>query len=265
MKTNKPILILLGISIIFNLKPLLFNTDEQESNSNLNEENINLALNDPNNEVIFGQIPETDIIEPEKSEAEQMKFFKEKISILATQNTLFQKQLDDASLKQQNILNAINTIVDKIDSQLLTPQAPVSDFEPSSYNLNFDTISRDVVKQCMKVTTESASNVRQQQRFTREQLLQEEQTDHVWSSEVEAQIQSVFSNSELSNSELLSLNCRSTICQIKIQHYTPEAKKLFEVPFFSSFQQTVSQYDETYDKNTNQSTGIFYLSRNKEN
>ncbi len=265
MKPNKLLLILLGISITFHLVPLFFNANNaSQLSTNRVDDNLNQAFNNPNNDIIFGLLPNSNKSNASDGE-QQIKILKSKIAILVIQNTLFQKQLDAASQKQQGIINALNSIVDKIDNQLLTPATAITDFQASSYNLNFKTISRDVVKQCMKVTTEAASEVRHQQRQTREQLLQEEETDDVWTSEVESKLQTVLSDSQLSDSELVSLNCRTTICQIKIQHNSSEAKKLFEIPFFTSFQQNVSQYDETYDKNTNQSTGIFYLSRRKEN
>ncbi len=245
--------------------PLFFNANNASLlSTNRVDDSLNQAFNNPNNDIIFGLLPNSDE-SANTAKQDQITFIKSKIAILAIQNTLFQKQLDAASQKQQGIINALNSIVDKIDSQLLTPATAITDFQASSYNLNFNTISRDVVKQCMKVTTEAASEVRHQQRQTREQLLQEEETDDVWTSEVESKIQNVLSDSQLNNSQLVSLNCRTTICQVKIQHNSSEAKKLFEIPFFTSFQQNVSQYDETYDENTQQSTGIFYLSRIKEN
>ena len=270
MKSNKLLLGLLGASIIINIIVLFFNSDGQQSATqttsvDTTSSDLTQLPDETENSLLFGQELNLDEINSDEQDSEQLQALKKKITILATQNKVFQKQIEEANQKQADIVAALTTIVDKIDSQLLMPPVPTADFQPSNYNMDFNTIPKSVVKKCMDLTTVASAKSRYQQKQTREQQLLNEETDTIWSSEIESQIQSVLSNDQLHDSSLVSLNCKTTICQITIQHNSPSAKKLFEVPFFSNFQQSVSQYDETFDKATNQSTGIFYLTRNKEN
>jgi len=257
MKTNKLLLSLLATSITINIVTLIFNSDEKPDDS------LNTATQlNSNNDNLFSQqedlIDELTTMNPE---ADQSLLLKKKIAILAKQNDALQKQIDTANDKQATIVTALNTIVDKIDSQFLTPSASSINSESSSYNMDFNTISKEVVNKCMKVSTVASASVRQQQKQSRVQLLEDEVIDSAWSSEIETEIQSILSNQQLHDSELVALNCRTTICKITVQHSSIAAKKLFEAPFFSRFQPSISQYDEIIDDATRQPIGIIYLTR----
>jgi len=266
MKSNKLFIGLLATSLTINIVTFFTGSEETLTTDSSNE---NAPIFDNVNTSLFSEQEFSDEAEKtgssENNETEQLQALKKKIAILVKQNKAFQLQVNEANEKQDDIITALNTIVSKIDVQLLMPSTSSSDFQSSNYNLDFNSISRDVVKQCMNLAADTSSTIRQQQRQTREQLLLNEDVDDVWSNDIESKIESVLSDPQLRDSELISLNCRTTICQVKIQHNSAAAKKLFEAPFFSRFQQSVSQYDESFDEVTNQSTGVFYLTRNNEN
>lgn len=264
MKSIKLLPTLLGISITINIVTLLFDSSNEETKTTIISNSSPLA-DDEQTRLLFEHDNEPDQIASKSQENEQFSTLKKKITILATQNKTLQLQIDKAKQKQTAIVDTLKIVLEKIDAQILTPAIAASDVQPSDYNLDFNLIPRDVVKQCMKLTSDASSNIRQQQKQSREQLLMNEAADEKWNSEIESKIQSLLTDRQLQESELVSLNCRTTICELKIQHNSPAAKKLFEGPFFSRFQQSVSQYDETFDIQTKQSTGIFYLTRNKEN
>ncbi|MFV1984476.1 MAG: hypothetical protein ACC657_13120 [Thiohalomonadales bacterium] len=266
MKASKLLLSLLGISITLNIGLLFYDSDKPQTTiSEISTSDFTQDPDNADNSDLFEHDGNPDEVNTENQDTEQYQTLKKKIKILVKQNHSLQVQIDNASQKQAGIIEALNTIADKIDSQLLMPSASSPEFQSSDYNLDFNSISKDVVKKCMKLTAKASSNIRFQQKQNRKQLLLNEEIDTLWSSEIESTIQSVLTNNQLQDSQLVALNCRTTICQITVQHNSPAAKKLFEVPFFSHFQQSVSQYDETFDKSTNLSTGIFYLTRNREN
>ncbi|MFV1985466.1 MAG: hypothetical protein ACC657_18100 [Thiohalomonadales bacterium] len=263
MKSNKLLITLLLISIVINVVAFFPDSENQQASHYSETADNTSAIEDDS--LFSEQEAEPDEITTNNPDNSRLQAYKKKIAILAKQNKNFQQQMEIANQKQADIITALNNIVDKIDSQFLTPGASAVDYQSSSYNMDFNTIPKDVVKKCMTVTTVASASVRHQQKQSRAQRLQDEAVDSAWSSEIETEIQSILSQQQLNDSELVALNCRTTICQITVQHSSTAAKELFEVPFFSRFQPSVSQYDESIDKSTNQSIGIIYLTRSSEN
>jgi hypothetical protein len=250
------------MSLAVNFFTIAFYADDEHAKQQLNT--IDNKPSAEENSLFSEQNSDSNELTSNSLDANQIQIYKKKITVLIKQNKTFQAQIDFANQKQTEIITALNSIADTIDSRFLTPETPSINFQPSSYNMDFNAIPQDVVNKCIKVTSVASASVRHQQKQSRAQLLKDEVVDSVWGNEIESQIHSMISEQQLHNSELVSLNCRTTICKITVQHNSAAAQKLFEVPFFSRYQQNVSQYDETIDSTTNQPIGIFYLTRKKE-
>lgn len=267
MKSNKLLLAVLGISMTMNVVMVFFGADDPQTtgttDTSLNQ--LSPFSDDSQTSQLFASDASLDTLNLADPDNDHYQALHKKITILVQQNENFKLQITAANQKQAAIFSALNTIVDKIDAQLLTPVSSTLDRQASNYTMDFNSIPREVVQQCMNLTYAASSTIQDQNKQTREQLLEDETSDDNWSAEIESGIQSVLSDNQLLDSAIIELNCRTTICQVTIEHDSLEAKKLFEGPFFASFQHIVSHYDESFDDSTRKATGTFYFSRNNEN
>ncbi|MFV1984475.1 MAG: hypothetical protein ACC657_13115 [Thiohalomonadales bacterium] len=145
-------------------------------------------------------------------------------SIYKTNQYLNYKLLaTDKSL--DSILTTLKSLEKKLDYNLKSNSKTVNSNNVTM--ADFESTDDNLVRKCDEIVDNYYTRKSQQEKKYVQDLFNNGQNDPQWEREIEDQLQNFITDNNFSQSEFFDINCKSSVCQLRVQHESSQASQQF--------------------------------------
>jgi len=149
-----------------------------------------------------------------------------KLNAMYKRNQFMNIQLAARNKSLNAILATLEKLNEKIEFKIKS-----SNVVTNSNNLtmaDFSTMDNDLIRKCDEIVDNYYVRKTQQEKNYVQQLFNNEQNDPQWERELENQLQNFINSNNLSQSEFFDINCKNSVCKVRILNKTSEASHEFK-------------------------------------
>jgi len=135
--------------------------------------------------------------------------------------------MTDKSLNQ--ILATLKILDDKLEYKMKS-----NSIETNTDNVtlaDFNAKDDDLIRKCDEIVDNYYSRKTIQEKKYVQHLFNSEQNDPQWERTVEDQMQSFIDENNLGESEFFDINCKNSVCKMRVQHKSSDASQQFKYKF----------------------------------
>jgi hypothetical protein len=168
------------------------------------------------------------------------------LNAIYKRNQFMNIQLSVRNKSLDAILLTLKKLDEKIEYKLKT-----SSTDTNSNNLtmaDFSLMDDELIRKCDEIVDNYYSRKSQQEKNYVQQLYNNEQSDPQWEREIEQQLQNFIANNNFSQSEFFDINCKSSVCKVRVQHKTSEASQQFRAMLREKREIEIYDSQNKYDR-----------------
>ncbi len=194
--------------IVF-LALLLFNVNTYANNQMTTE----------NSKVNFEQYENTE------HQASVSKQLHSQLNAIYKNNQLLKSRIAEKDEALNEILSTLKLLNDKIDYRIKSNTVDTSktEFTMADFNSKGD----DLIRKCDEIVDNYYARKSLQEKNYVQNLYTTEQADSQWERDIENQLQAFFASNNLTESDLFDINCKDSVCKMRVQHQTKLASQKF--------------------------------------
>ncbi len=149
------------------------------------------------------------------------------LNALYKSNQFMNIQLTVRNKSLNDIISTLKKLENKIEFKIKTNNAITNDNNLTM--ADFTQMDDKLIRKCDEIVDNYYLRKTQQEKNYVQQLYNNEQNDPQWEREVEQQFHNFIANNNLTQSEFFDINCKSSVCKLRVQHNNSEASQQFRV------------------------------------
>lgn len=149
-----------------------------------------------------------------------------KLNFIYKHNQYLKSRLDAQDESLQGILSSLKSLDDKLDYRKKSGSETA--FSNNNVTMaDFNSKNDDLLRKCDEIVDNYYNRKSQQEKKYIQDLFNSEANDPQWERNIEDQLQNFIDNNNLNQSEFFDINCKNSVCKMRVQHQSSQASQQF--------------------------------------
>ncbi len=220
--------------------------------------NVNAYANEPvttgDSEVNFEQYENTE------HQASISKQLHSQLNAIYKKNQLLKSRIAEKDEALNEILSTLKLLNDKIDYRIKsnTVDTTKNEFTMADFNSKGD----DLIRKCDEIVDNYYARKSLQEKTYVQNLYATEQGDSQWERDIEDQLQTFIASNNLNESDLFDINCKNSVCKMRVQHQSKLASQEFRNTLRNDADWDIYSSQNSFDRATGDFITSLTLLRN---
>ncbi|MFV1984675.1 MAG: hypothetical protein ACC657_14115 [Thiohalomonadales bacterium] len=184
-----------------------------------------------------------------------------KIKQLSKKNELLKRRIHSENIKQDEIISKIVKLTANVELKIKEPDDTNAMNNDMLTENDFYDTSDSVIRKCSSITKAYYERESLQERQYNKILYESETLDSEWTSEVSISISNNLEN-RFPDTEVVSIECRTSLCEINLKHEDDLAREDFDINFDPTNRWNIIDTQSREDIISNASFISILISRN---